>query len=96
MERGNTRSDKRVQLKVVESKDAQGLLMSAAYDILLVLIETHCGVSSITSTSWASLEVEKVWLEVEQERAKNEWESVINMCNIDSLCNIIWHDSWEA
>ena len=79
-----------------ESKDTQVLLTSSTYNILLVLIETCCGVSSIMLTLWASLEVEKAWLEVKQERAKNEWESVLNMCNIDSLCNIIWHDSWEA
>jgi len=59
---------------VDESKDAQVLFTSAAYDILLVLIETHCGISSIMLTLWASLEVEKALLEVKQERVRTEWE----------------------
>ena len=57
-----------------ETKDAQVLLTSTAYNILWVLIKTHHGVTSIMSTSQAFFEVEKVWLEVKQERARTEQE----------------------
>jgi len=67
-----------------ESEGAQGLLMSMVYNILLVLIETCCGVSSIVSTSWGFLEMEKEQLEVKWEGAKNEQELMLHMQNVAS------------
>ena len=60
------------------------LLMGVAYDILLVLIETHHEVSLIVLTLQAFLEVEKVQLEVEQRRVKTEWEFMLHMWNVST------------
>ena len=47
------------KLEESESKNAQGLLTSAVFNILLVLIETCQGVSLIALMLWALLEVGK-------------------------------------
>jgi len=69
LEKGDLRVENRVGVEAEESEledsrseseDSQVLLMHVAYEILLVLIKTHHRVSSIVSTLWASLEVEKV------------------------------------
>jgi len=82
-EKGDMRAEKRVQIKMQESKlehnrseseDAQVLLTCMAYDILLVLIEIHHGILSVVLTLWAFLELENAWMEVEQERVRIEWK----------------------
>jgi len=60
------------------------LLTSMAYNILSVLIETHHGVSSITFTLQALLDMEKAQLEVEQERVRTEWELMLLMWNLST------------
>ena len=55
------------------------------YDILLVLIKTCWGVSSIVLTLWALLEVEKEWLDVKHVRARVEQECMLHLQNIAAL-----------
>jgi len=86
-EKEDLRMDKKVKFEVEDSEleesasgNTQGLLTSAAYDILSVLIKTHGEFLQL-----CQLEVEKEQLDVEWGRAVVEWECMLHLWNVAAL-----------